>query len=227
MKIVSRWTPSVTTARANVLTPGAGMKTQPTKRPELKAGDIIACSGYAWTSFLINFATYGLPCYHASHVGIIGEYNGELLLFESTTLDDLPCVIQGEQIDGVKAVRLKDRVEQYSGRIWHYPLFRHLYVDEAARLNEFLCAKVGTPYDKIGAIRAGGIGWSWIEHLLHREDLSFIFCSELCAAAHTKIGLLRTDNVSRWNPNRFVRRERRERILRKPWRVTCEDFVQS
>jgi len=194
--------------------------------PEFKVGDIIACSGHAWQSFLINILTYGIPGYHASHVGILGEYGGELLLFESTTLDELPCVIQGKQCDGVKAVRLKDRVEQYSGRMWHYPIYRPLFGNEANRLNNFLCAKIGTPYDKIGAIRAGGIGWSWVESLLHREDLSFIFCSELCAAAHTQIGLLRTDNVSRWNPNRFVRRERRERILRKPRRLTCDDFVQ-
>ncbi len=218
--------PSVTTVKANVLIPVAQTKEKQMTHPEFKVGDIIACSGYAWTSFFINIATYGIPGYHASHVGIIGEYNGELLLFESTTLDELPCVIQGKSIDGVKAVRLKDRFEQYSGRMWHYPIYRPLFTNEANRLNAFLLETIGVPYDHIGAIRAGGIGWSWFESMIHRADLGSIFCSELCAAGHTKIGLLQTDNVSRWNPNRFLRRERRERILKKPWRLKCEDFAQ-
>ena len=66
---------------------------------------------------------------------------------------------------------------------------------------------------------SAGKAWSWFESLLHEEDLGHIFCSELCAAAHREIGMLRTDNVSRWNPNRFVRYERWERILAKPWRL--------
>ena len=51
------------------------------------------------------------------------------------------------------------------------------------------------------------------------EDVTTIFCSEWCCAAHTAIGLFRTDNVSRWNPNRFVRTERRQGILLKPRRL--------
>ena len=56
-------------------------------------------------------------------------------------------------------------------------------------------------------------------HLLHRDNLNSIFCSEWCCAAHAHIGVFRTDNVSRWNPNRFVRVERRAHILRKPRRL--------
>ena len=187
-------------------------------RPEPKAGDIIGFSGDSWPSALINILTYGTPFWGISHVGIIGEHKGELLLFESTTLTDIPCVIQGMPFKGTQAVRLEDRLKQYSGRAWHYPIYRPLFV-EAKRLNQFLVDHIGIDYDYIGAVRAGGKAWSWFESLLHEEDLSFIFCSELCAAAHREVGLLRTDNVSRWNPNRFIRHERREKILRKPWRL--------
>ena len=189
------------------------------KKPEIKAGDIIAFTGGHWTSCFINIVTYGIPFWHISHVGIMGEYEGELLLFESTTICDIPCVIRGEPFKGTQAVRLDDRLSTYSGRVKHYPLYRRLFDAERERLNQFLVEHVGIPYDRIGAMRSAGIGFSWVESLLHHEDLSRIFCSEFCAAAHKEIGLLRTDNVSRWNPNRFVRRERWESTLVKPWRL--------
>jgi hypothetical protein len=78
---------------------------------------------------------------------------------------------------------------------------------------------IHTPYDEMGAFRSAGIGLSWIESLFREEDLTTIFCSEWCCAAHTEIGIFRTDNVSRWNPNRFVRTERRQGILLKPRRL--------
>ena len=168
---------------------------------------------------MINILTYGIPWWNISHVGIIGEHKGELLLFESTTLSDVPCVIQGKPFKGTQAVRLSDRLERYSGRAWHYPLYRPLFDAEAERLNDFLRDNIGIAYDYIGAVRAGGIGWSWFESLLHDEDLSFIFCSELVAAAHALIGLLQTDNISRWNPNRLIRHQRWAGILRKPRRL--------
>jgi hypothetical protein len=168
---------------------------------------------------LINLASYGIPFWSISHVGIIGEYEGELLLFESTTLSNVECVIQDKLFKGSQACRLDDRLDVYTGRVWHYPLYRRLFDAEAERLNQFLINHVGISYDHIGAVRAGGEAWSWFESLLYEEDLGHIFCSELCAAAHREIGMLRTDNVSRWNPNRLVRYERWERILAKPWRL--------
>jgi hypothetical protein len=188
-------------------------------KPRIKVGDIVSFSGDGWPSIVVNLCSYGIPWLHASHVGIMGEYKGELLLFESTTLSNLPCVIRGENFKGTQAVRLQDRVDSYKGSIHHYPLYRELYPDEANRLNAFLADHVHIPYDTIGAVRSGGAAWSWIESWLRDEDLSRIFCSEFCAAGHREIGMLRTDNVSRWNPNRFIRFQRREKALVKPWRL--------
>lgn len=186
---------------------------------DLKAGDIIGFSGDSWLSASINLATYGLPWWSLSHVGIVADYDGELLLFESTTLNDVPCVIQGRPFRGTQAQRPIARIGGYKGKVWHYSLYRPLYPDEDMRLTKLLVSTVGTPYDEIGALRAGGIGWSWIESLLREQDLSSIFCSEWVAAAYAAIGLFATDNVSRWNPNRLVRYLRHHEILLKPRRL--------
>lgn len=184
-----------------------------------KTGDIIAFSGFGRQSFLINLVTYGLPFWSISHVGIIGEYDGEKLLFESTVLSNIPCVIQNKPFRGVQAVHLQDRLDTYRGRAWHYPIYRQLFGAESERLNAFLLDKIGTPYDKVGGMRSAGIGLSWLESKLRGEDLSLLFCSEYIAASHRRIGLLRTDNASRWNPSRLVRYERRKSILLRPRRL--------
>ena len=188
-------------------------------RPAPKAGDVVGFSGDSWLSVGINLATYGIPFWSLSHVGILGEHDGELLLFESTSLSELSCAIQGQPVWGTQAHRLDECVEAYGGRVWHYPLYRPLYPFENKRLSAFLAEYLGKDYDAIGAFRAGGIGWSWLESKLRRQDLTSLFCSEYCAAAHACVGVFRTDHVSRWSPNRLVRTERRRGILLKPWRL--------
>ncbi len=186
----------------------------------IKPGDIIGFSGDSLYSDLINIATYGLPRWGISHVGIMGEASdGRLLLFESTEHDNLPCEITGVPFFGTQAHHLDVIKERYQGKLWHYPLYRSLYENEKQRLTQFLMNTIHTPYDEMGAFRSGGEGLSWIESLFREQDLSKIFCSEWCCAAHTAIGIFRTDNVSRWNPNRFVRTERRQGTLLKPRRL--------
>jgi len=188
-------------------------------RPTPKAGEIIGFSGDSWLSVGINLATYGIPFWSLSHVGIVGEHDGELLLFESTSLSELSCAIQRKPVWGTQAHRLDECVQAYGGKVWHYPLYRPLYPFESKRLSAFLLEYIGKDYDAIGAFRAGGIGWSWLESKLRRQDLSSLFCSEYCAAAHARVGVFRTDHAGRWSPNRLVRTERRRGILLKPWRL--------
>jgi len=187
---------------------------------EIKAGDIIGFSGDSWISALVNIATYGLPFWGLSHVGILGHADdGRLMLFESTQLDGLPCEITDEVFLGTQAHQLEHVVQAYKGKVWHYPVYRPLYASEDERLTDLLMSTIHTPYDELGAFRSAGVGLSWIESLLHRDNLNSIFCSEYCCAAHTCIGIFRTDNVSRWSPNRFVRTERRIGVLRAPERL--------
>ena len=186
----------------------------------VRSGDLIGFSGESFISDFINVVTYGVPRWGISHVGIMGEApDGRLLLFESTTLDGLSCEITRTRFNGTQAHLLDAVVKAYQGKVWHYPLCRTLYENERQRLTQFLMETIHTPYDEMGAFRSAGIGLSWIESLFREEDLTTIFCSEWCCAAHTEIGIFRTDNVSRWNPNRFVRTERRQGILLKPRRL--------
>jgi len=187
---------------------------------EIKAGDIVGFSGDSWISALVNIATYGLPFWSLSHVGILGHADdGRLLLFESTQLDGLPCEITGEVFLGTQAHQLEHVVEVYEGKVWRYPLYRALYSAEDERLTDLLMSIIHTPYDKLGAIRAAGVGLSFVESLLHPDNLNSIFCSELVAAAYADIGLWATANVARWSPNLLARCLRSGGVLRKPRRL--------
>ena len=184
-----------------------------------KAGDVLGFSGAALSSDLINVVTYGLPRWSISHVGILGHYNSRLLLFESTT-DELPaCEVTGRKIHGVQAHDAEQRIASYDGRVWHYPLSRDLFADENSRLTRILLTFVGRHYSEIGAFRAGGIGFSFVESVLHEENLHSLFCSELCAAAHNAIGIFPTGNAGRWNPNHLIRAERCRGLLKRPHRL--------
>jgi hypothetical protein len=188
---------------------------------EIKAGDIIGFSGRSWLSAGINIATYGIPLWGISHVGIMAHAaDGRLLIFESTSLDgDIPCEITGKPICGTQAHVLDFALEHYRGKAWHYPLYRPLYPNENGRLTEFLVETIGVSYDMMGAFRSAGVGLSWIESLFREQSLTSIFCSEWCAAAYAVVGLHATDHVSRWSPNRLCRHLRRHGILCKPKRL--------
>ena len=185
-----------------------------------KPGDIIGFSGASLVSDVINVATYGLPRTGISHVGIMAEArDGRLLLFESTTLDGLPCEITGKRFDGVQAHSLDAVVANYRGKVFLYPVYRKLYDFERQRLTEFLMGMIGTPYDQIGAVRAAGDGFSWFESLLRPRNLHSIFCSELVMSALTTIGLAQTTKPQRWNPNHAIRHLRARGELDTPERL--------
>lgn len=187
---------------------------------DIKAGDVIAFSGNAWISALVNIGTYGIPFWSVSHVGIMAHADdGRLLLFESTSLEGCPCEIYGEDFCGTQAHTLDKILKVYDGKIWHYPLYRPLYENEDKRLTEFLMATLHMPYDAMGAFRSAGVGLSWIESCFREQDLHLIFCSEWDAAALSYTGICPTTDASRWNPNRFCRRLRRREILCKPRRM--------
>ncbi|MEN6367712.1 MAG: hypothetical protein ABFC88_12950 [Thermoguttaceae bacterium] len=188
---------------------------------EFKAGDILGFSGYTWISAAINIATYGIPFWDISHVGILGNCpDGQLRLFESTTLDgNIPCEITGKAISGTQAHDIHEQIKRYRGKVYHYPLYRELYPQEDERLTEFLMETIGVPYDEMGAFRSAGVGLSWIESLFRPQNLHTIFCSEWCAAAYAVLGIHPTDHVSRWNPNRLCRHLRLHGILCKPRRL--------
>ena len=209
----------------------------PSKNPRpLLPGDIIGFSGHSSLSAWINCVTYGIPFVGISHLGIMAEvtdsdlfhhspygYWGpnppEMMLFESTMNCPLPCRIAEKKVDGVQAHNPWGVIDIYKGKAWHYPLARPLTPSENRTLTRSLLNDLGTEYDAIGAIRAGGIGFSWLESMLHEENLSSLYCSELCANKHKLLKILRTKSASMWSPNRLVRYERKHGIVLKPGRL--------
>jgi hypothetical protein len=77
---------------------------------DVKAGDVIGFSGNGFVSAIVNLATFGLPCWGISHVGVMAHADdGRLLLFESTSLENCPCEIYNEDFSGTQAHTL-DRI---------------------------------------------------------------------------------------------------------------------
>lgn len=176
-------------------------------------GDIIGCSGRHYQSDFINLMTYGIPRLDLSHVGILCDYKGELLIFQSTTLCSMPCHIQGKAVSGTQAQEIGDFVASEHARIYHYPLSRFLYTHEKVRLRSGLLEDIGKPYDMVGAFHAGGYLFGEVCALLTHQCRATIFCSEWCAEQHSAIGVFPTGNYSRWNPNSLVRAERHLGVL--------------
>lgn len=177
--------------------------------PRVKPGDVIAFSGRGWIADAINLGTFGIPRWSISHVGIVASP-------KTIGCDARICEATGK--DGVRTRDLTDRVLDYRGRVWLYPLYRRLYLHESERLTRFLLKLNGRPYDRT-AFRAAGYLFSLCEAMLHPSSLASLFCSELVAAAHAEVGLLATTVASRWSPNGLVRTERRLGILGKPIRL--------
>lgn len=185
----------------------------------IKEGDILGFLGSSIASSVINIGTYGIPGWGLSHVGIASKYEGDTILFESTTLNDRPCYIRKQHVQGVQAHPIPYSIESYAGKIWHYPLIKPLRKNEGLRLSSYLMKQLGKDYDYLGAGRSGGKLIACLESLLRKEDVMYLFCSELCAASHRYIERFDTLNVSQWNPNSFTREERRRGILGKPVRL--------
>jgi hypothetical protein len=195
-------------------------------------GDLIGFSGYSLESVLINLGTVGIPFYSLSHVAIVGPHPlkpEEFALWESTSRCDLPCLLQGEPVSGVQCHTIRERIETYRGKVYHYPLsvFSRARLDSAwpwprvycyhyplsvfsrarlfeGELSEFLHEQVGKGYDAIEAFRSRQTALGWIERRLTRENHEALFCSELVAAAWKAAGLWYPPDW-RWNPNRLAR----------------------
>ncbi len=198
--------------------------------PPPKAGDLIGFSDPGPIGTGINLATWGIPGWGLSHVGIIADHPDydRPLLFESTTLADSPCLITREKTRGVQAHYLWKRIDAFDGRVWHYPLATPLCQDfvpdwpyGAPALAAYVVMQLGADYDALGAFRSRGTPLGLLERLLciHRENLASLFCSEFVAAAWRASKVWNTGNASRWSPNSLARAAVRRGVVRKPVRI--------
>lgn len=187
-----------------------------------RAGDLVGFSGSDLLADAINLATLGLPRWGLSHVGILIEhrYFG-ICLAESTTLASQPCLVAGRVVSGAQLQPIIRRVEQYRGRVWHYPLRLPLGMPLVSALSAYLIGLIEAecPYDTIGAARSRSTLYAAVHRWKHgREDLRSLFCSELVAAAWARFDLFETTNASGWSPNALVRAARRQDVVLPPYR---------
>lgn len=207
-------------------------------------GDILAFSGHGPTSLLIRGAT----CSSISHVGgvcyvtpeaiqqhleatgrvdatgstisVLTYWKPRFLLFESTTLSDLPCEITGLSIHGVQAHTPEKRIEQYNGKIWRYRMTQSWYQtfdenDGPRKLSEKLLALIGTQYDRWEAINSGthllkhSKFWAILRSLLpgvkanHDKQL---FCSEYLVSVLQHLGMFGLEDAGKINPAELISR---------------------
>jgi hypothetical protein len=167
----------------------------------IQPGDVLGFSACTPQGAIIRVCTGGLICCGGlSHIGFAVQWPGYTrpLLCESTSLCDLPCVVQGRRIKGVQLHYLRQRIATYPGRVWHYPLARPLSASEVCRLKAFCEAYLGVEYDRRGAI---GARHTLFARLFQRpENLDKLFCSEWLVATMRYMRRFRTDNASAWSP---------------------------
>lgn len=186
----------------------------PSRLMRAKPGDLLGFSTCSALGAVINLATVGVPFWHINHVAILTAWEDRErpIVFESTTLADQPCMLQGHKVNGVQAHELAAYVASYPGKVWLYPLTIPLTTFQRDLLAKFCRRALGTPYDCLGAFRSRALGF-WERRIFgHGERLNALFCSEFVAAALRTIGEFNTRNASRWNPNRLVRELVRRRV---------------
>lgn len=179
-------------------------------------GDILAFQTPGFTSAVIRAVTFG----GVSHVGIICDHEGGLVLAESTTMaaEGAPCLIQGRPVKGVQVHSLDEAITR-PGKIWRYPVAERLSVKERRRLKIFLVSQLGKDYDMAGALASGPRLTRWASWLFKDESLSSLFCSELVSAAYCRLLRFDVRSSSVYNPNNMLRRMLRNRSVLKPERV--------
>lgn len=196
------------------------MPAKPINLHDVKPGDGIGFAECSATGAAVRVCTCGLICCGGlSHVGFVVRWPGfrRLLLCESTTLCDEPCVAQGRRVEGVQLHHLRQRIIGYRGKVWHYPLAELLWPLESARLTRFCREHLGTRYDWSGAAAARHMPLArWFRR---REDLSRLYCSEWWAASLREAGRLDTQNASAWSPSGLARHLVRTGTVTRPRRL--------
>lgn len=157
-------------------------------RADLKTGDLVLFSGKGAISNVIKLFSGG----KWSHIGMIlrlESFGDSVLLWESTTLNDVKDIETGVRTKGVQLVPLSQRLENYDGEINLRQLNKKLSDAQMNKLAECRKALSRKPYERseaelLKAAYDGMFGDS------KGEDLSSLFCSELVAEAYQCMGLL-------------------------------------
>jgi hypothetical protein len=130
------------------------------------------------------------------------------------------CARQDREISGFQCHPIEDLLSLDYHAIWWYRLKCPLYGHEEARLEVELNNLLGRPYDYRGAGKSGGgLICQLAAHILGRENMAAVFCSEAVAFLETKVGRLLTRNSGAWNPNSLCRYMYRTGVVEYPIKI--------
>lgn len=157
-------------------------------RDSLKTGDLVIFSGKSAVSNFIKLFSGG----KWSHVGMVlrlKEFADAVLLWESTTLNNVADIETQAATKGVQLVPMSQRVASYDGEIAVRRLNKAVTAKMQRALAERRKALSRKPYEA-GEIELLKAAYDGIAGQSSGEDLSSLFCSELVAEAYQAMGLL-------------------------------------
>jgi hypothetical protein len=163
-------------------------------REHLRTGDLVLFSGRSPVSRLIQWATRG-PWSHVGMVVRLRELGDAVLLWESTTLSDLPGTADDGTVcpprRGVQLVSLSQRLAGYDGDAAVRQLDRPITFAQRDALSALRHRLARRPYERhrLELLRSSLDAFDACGRQ-NREDLSSLFCSELVAEAYQAMGLL-------------------------------------
>jgi len=189
-------------------------------RDSLNTGDVVLFQGKGFVSHLIQTVTHS-PW---SHCGMIvrAEVLGQssVLVWESTTLSDVPDIEHGHGVKGVQLVSLSKRVDTYPGALAIRSLHGPRPLIMGARFRAAHDAFHDTPYEqRLISLVIAGIGG--VLHDLAPRDTSSLFCSEVLCATYAHLfdsPAWWAENPTTWSPKNFsVTDGRVDRLLTAPY----------
>lgn len=161
--------------------------------PEMKTGDLMLFNGQYKGSKVIEICELS----EWSHVGMIVRLDDidEPLIWEATSLTNLPDVIYGDQKKGVKMVSLRDRMAHYGDDLEKYKnanfAYRKMDVERTPELNQQVL-ELNKQYHGIEDPSFWQMVWDVILGRIFRKSvpLDKFFCSEFVAEMYLKLGFI-------------------------------------
>lgn len=170
-------------------------------RARIRPCDIIGFNGRGPISWAIRTGS-GIPTHLALVATPLHARQHRVELIESTSLK-LPGM---RRKIGVQRTYLSDRLRDYKGEIWWFPLSDWAsQLSSQPILENILSKYLGASYDFWQVIREG---WSCVlPHLFPvRESAKYLYCSELVAFVLQDLGILPEEiNASVVSPSELIR----------------------
>ena len=150
---------------------------------DYRPGDVLLFRGSGIKSLAIaaftNLPSQWLTDCAPSHVGVVADFRDRAMLFESTTLCDLPCEILKRKIKGVQAHNPEKRAAAYKGRVWRMrlPAEHTLSRWQSEKLTDACQSHLGDAYGFADLLHAGSILGrirTWLPTPKHEDCARFV-----------------------------------------------------